>query len=187
MVSALAAFALHRHQPPADAHEIARVAAASRRTEAFFAHDELCAVKYRALRHADNEGVRSLSFGCGAPATLRIMKIGSNVPPDSAVEAAIAHVLEAERAARAAIAQAQADGTALVTEARERARAVGERTERRMQRVRAAYDATTKSKLAAIAAEAAAIDHRDVATAADDARLVAAVAALAARLTGGMP
>jgi vacuolar-type H+-ATPase subunit H len=125
----------------------------------------------------------ALARGHGLP----IMNTRSNVSPDDAVEAAIAHVLQAERAARDAIAQAQAEASAIVTEARERARSLAERTERRMRDVRAAFEATTDARLADIAAAAAAIERRDAETTVDHARSSAAVAALAARLTGAEP
>ena len=104
---------------------------------------------------------------------------------DAAVEAAIAQVLASERAARDAVAQASADAVAIADKARERARAIAQRTERRMQHVREAYEAATQAKLAEIAAAAEGVDHRATVASVDRDRLVAAVAALAATLTGG--
>ena len=114
----------------------------------------------------------------------RIVSARQNAHSDAAVEAAIARVLAAERAARDALAQARVDAAAITDAARERARAFGERTERRMQRVRNAYDAATEAGLADIAADAARIEESERQTSADRMKLVAAVGALAALLTG---
>jgi hypothetical protein len=102
---------------------------------------------------------------------------------DPAVEAAIAKVLAAERAAGDAVAQAKTDAAAIGDQARERARAIAQRAERRMERVRTAFETATRDALADIAAAVEVTDHRELATAADRERIAAAVAALAARLT----
>lgn len=104
---------------------------------------------------------------------------------DAAVEAAIAKVLAAERAAGDTVARANTDAAAIADRARERARAIAQRTERRMERVRAAFDAATRAALADIATAVEITDHRELATSTDRSRLVAAVAALASTLTGG--
>ena len=56
-----------------------------------------------------------------------------------------------------------------------------------MQRARTAYEVATQASLAEIAASAADIERRDAPTATDRDRLLEAVTALAARLTGGPP
>lgn len=104
---------------------------------------------------------------------------------DAIVEEAIARVLAAERAARESIAQAHADASAIAEAAAERARTILARTERRMQRVRAAYDAATQAQLAEISAAATTVVRREETTPADRACLALAVAALAEQLSGG--
>lgn len=108
-------------------------------------------------------------------------------PVDAAVEAAIAELLAAERSAREAVSRSHAEAAALADAARECARAIAQRAERRMQRARAEYDAATQVSLAEVAASAADIETRNAPTATDRDRLLEAIAALAARLTGGPP
>lgn len=107
--------------------------------------------------------------------------------PDNAVEAAIARVLDAEHAARDAVRGAEQEAVETNEAARATARAVAERTERRIGRVRAAFESRTAAEVAAI--DAAAMEAGARHELADDEllRLDAAVAALAARLAGGEP
>jgi hypothetical protein len=105
-------------------------------------------------------------------------------PLESAVEAAIGSVLAAERAASDAVADAQRKAVTVDEAARERVQAITSRTERRMQRVRAAFEDMTRSAVGAIASEASLYDHGEP-DAADRRAVADAVAALAAKLTGG--
>jgi hypothetical protein len=104
--------------------------------------------------------------------------------PDAAVDAAIARVLDAEHKARDAVRDGEAEAAAMIELARASARALGERTERRIRGVRAAFEARTSATVAALVAEADAAGAAHELTAADLVRLDAAVAALAALLTG---
>ncbi len=112
------------------------------------------------------------------------MSAKPTVESDTAVEEAIAQVLAAERAAADSVAQANRDGAAIADQARERARAIAQRTEGRMERVRAAFEAATQAQLADIAVAVEVIDDRAPPTPGDRDRLAAAVTALAATLTG---
>jgi len=105
--------------------------------------------------------------------------------PTDIAEAAIARVLDAERASRDAIARARSDAAAIAENARIAARALQERTERRVSAIRVAFDRHTASTLAALDAEAAALATGHVLSAEEEARLERAVAALAVDLTGG--
>ncbi|HTP45680.1 MAG TPA: hypothetical protein VMQ50_01990 [Casimicrobiaceae bacterium] len=105
--------------------------------------------------------------------------------PDTAVEAAIARILDAERAARETVSRAQAEAAAITDAARARARATAQRTEQRLRRVQAAYEGATQAQLDQLAAAKTAVGSRDAPTAVDRDRLAGAVVALAARLTGG--
>jgi hypothetical protein len=114
------------------------------------------------------------------------------VKPDSAARAeeraavdAIARVLDAERAARERVAQAEREAAAGEEVARAEARAIAERTERRLASVRAAFAARTARAVAAAAEAMAGFDAPHPLTA-DDATLARmAAAALAAELTAG--
>jgi hypothetical protein len=103
--------------------------------------------------------------------------------PDPAVDA-IGRVLHAEQQARVAIAQAQAEAGHVTERARAAARALNDRTERRMRRIVAAFEAASAARLAEIAAEAAAVARPHVLDGDELAALDSAVRALAARLTG---
>ena len=113
--------------------------------------------------------------------------ITDRLPPNDAVEAAIVRVLDAEHAARQAIAATEQAAVATIEEARAAARAVALRTEARIRAVRSAFERRTAAEVAALdaAAAEAALPH-----ALDGdllARIDAAVAALAARLAGPAP
>ncbi len=102
-------------------------------------------------------------------------------PATSAVEAAIARVLGAESAARGVIAQAERDAVTSVEAARVKAQEIAARAEARIRKAGDAYERETAGRLAAIAESARVADDP---LAVDEVRLAAAVAALAARLTG---
>jgi len=95
----------------------------------------------------------------------------------------MARVLQAERDAREAIAQARDAATHIAEAARAQARAVAERRRDRLARVHAQVDRQLHDRLAAIAAEAQALPVHDDPEAAALARLERAVDALAAALT----
>jgi hypothetical protein len=108
-------------------------------------------------------------------------------PAETAVEAAITRVLSAERDAREAVAQATRDAAAMSENARGAARALAERTERRIGTVRAAFEAVVAADVAAIDADATAQDASQPLSADDLHRLERAIAALAAELTATLP
>jgi hypothetical protein len=113
------------------------------------------------------------------------MPSGASLPPDGAVEAAIARVLEAERAAREAVTAAEREAARLDEEARGRARAIGERCERRIRSVLAVHDAHVTERVAALEAAGATLGRPHTPDAAEMARVARAVAALADELIGG--
>lgn len=104
---------------------------------------------------------------------------------DGAVEAAIARVLDAERASRLAVAAAETEAAAAVEAARATVRAIALRTEARIRGVRAAFERSTAREVAALDATAAEAAQARPLDADDEARLAAATSALAVRLTGG--
>jgi hypothetical protein len=106
------------------------------------------------------------------------------VSPDDAVEAAIARVLDAEHAARDAVRDAEQEAAAMTEAARAAARALADRTERRIGVSRARFERTITARAAALDAAAAEALVRHDPTPDELARLDAAVAVLAARLTG---
>jgi hypothetical protein len=113
-----------------------------------------------------------------------VTTITDRLPPHDAVEAAIVRVLDAEHAARLAVAATERAAGATIEEARAAARAVALRTEVRLRAVRSAFERRTATEVAALdalAAEAALPHGLDADLLA---RIDAAVAALAARLTG---
>lgn len=99
------------------------------------------------------------------------------------VEAAISRVLDAEQAARASVAQAQADAAALTEDARAAVRALDARMERRLAKVRAAFAARTDAAVAALDAQSLAPESIVPLTADDLAALRRALATVAADLT----
>ena len=105
-------------------------------------------------------------------------------PATSAVEATIARILEAECAAREAIAQAERNASASVEAARADAQGVSTRAEARVRRAGDAYERETAARLTAIADDPTEAGDQRASTF-DEAHLADAVAALAARLTGG--
>jgi hypothetical protein len=113
------------------------------------------------------------------------MSSGESLPENETVERAIARVLEVERFARVAIADARREGAEMNERARATTRAIAERTERRIGRVRARFEQRIAAEVAALETAAAALDTRYEPNAADRACLGRAVATLAAELTGG--
>ena len=109
---------------------------------------------------------------------------GASLPPDSTIDAAIARVLEAERAAHVAVADAEREAARIDEEARARARAIGERCERRIRSVLAVHDAHVAVRIAALEAEAAALGRPHVPDAPELGRVARAVDALAGELIG---
>jgi cysteine sulfinate desulfinase/cysteine desulfurase-like protein len=109
------------------------------------------------------------------------------VRPGNEVEAAIARVLDAEHAARMAVDAAGATAAALTEAARASVRALSDRTERRIRRVRTAFEERTAAVVTALEEAAAEAVLRHDLSPGEFAQLDAAVAALAARLTRGMP
>lgn len=105
--------------------------------------------------------------------------------PDAKVELAISQVLDAEVKARDAVRDAEAQAVAMIEVARTSGRAIAERTERRIRRFRAAFEAQASDAVARIAAEADAANAQHEFTASDLAQIDAAVAVLAESLTGG--
>jgi len=109
------------------------------------------------------------------------------LPAHDSVEAAIARVLDAEHAAREAVTEAGDTAAAMIEAARAEGRAITERTERRIRAVRATFEARTGADVAALDAVAIDAGVRHELTQDEIARVDAAVAALAARLTQGSP
>jgi hypothetical protein len=125
-----------------------------------------------------------LGFGTRTTAAAAAMT-RDRVTPDDAVEAAIARVLDAEHEARDAVRDAGDAAAAQVEHARAVARAIAERAERRIGAVRARFERKTAAEVAALDAEAADAGTPHELGPDDHARLDAAIAELAARLTGG--
>jgi hypothetical protein len=102
---------------------------------------------------------------------------------DDAVEAAIARVLDAEHRAHDAITGAQEAAAAMIDASRAAARSLAERTERRIGTIRATFERHATAAVAALDATGHDAEARHDLTPQDEARLAAAVDALAAQLT----
>ena len=113
-----------------------------------------------------------------------VAPLNHSAPLDNAVEAAITRVLDAEAAARDAIVHARNEALEIAEQARARARRLALHRDERIRSVRAAFERKVAADVAALEAEAAALDARHDLAPAEIARLERAVAALAARLTG---
>jgi hypothetical protein len=110
----------------------------------------------------------------------------NQVPPlDDAVESAITRVLDAEAAARDAIARARGEALEMAEQARARTRALSLRIDDRIRGIRAAFERKVSAQVAVLEAEAAALEARHDLAPGEIARLEQAVAALAAELAGG--
>lgn len=112
-----------------------------------------------------------------------------HAPPgdERAVEAAMAQVLAAEAAARDAVAQARRDAQLEAESTRAAVRALGERTQRRIRCLRAAFERSTHDELRALQAQAAALQSPHKPAADEAVRIERAVARVAAQLTGAGP
>ena len=102
-------------------------------------------------------------------------------------EAAIARVLAAERDARASIAQAQADVPRIAEAAREAARSLSGRTERRIRCAVAGFERELALRLANIDAQTRDLDVPQPIVDDDRAALQRAVTELARQLIGAPP
>ncbi|HSD53656.1 MAG TPA: hypothetical protein VLC47_05795 [Burkholderiales bacterium] len=103
---------------------------------------------------------------------------------DREVEAAIARVLEAERAARAAVEAAQHEAEAIRADARTRDKRIAERAAARIAAVRAGMAEKRATRLAALETAAVGRDPQAAEDEAAGAHLVDAVAQLADELIG---
>ena len=103
---------------------------------------------------------------------------------DREVETAIARVLEAERAARAAVEGAQREAEAIRADARARDKRIAERAAARIAAVRAGMAEKRATRLAALEAAAVGPDPQAAEDDAARARLADAVARLADELIG---
>jgi SLT domain-containing protein len=109
--------------------------------------------------------------------------IADSRPAPDSVERAIARVLDAERAARDDIRRAEGDAAASIEQARAAARAIAERVERRLRRVRTTFETRAADEVARLDAAALEAAQLHELTPADLDRVDAAIASLAARLT----
>lgn len=109
---------------------------------------------------------------------------GTTSPNDAVADAAIGRVLDAERAAREAVADATREGDRIVDQARATAGAVRLRAERRIRRIRDAFDARAAREIALLDAAAAREAGAHDLDAEDLARLARSIEALCDELTG---
>lgn len=107
---------------------------------------------------------------------------GENPPAD-----AISRVLEAERQAHERVARCEAEAAAHVETARTRVRRVVERTDARVSALRTRVERQVAERVTALRAEAEGIRGQPPEEDVRQAQLEAAVARLAARLTGESP
>ncbi len=101
----------------------------------------------------------------------------------AAADAAIEQVLQAEQAARAAVAQCRTEAEEQLAQARERARRIAERAALRIARVHAFAQARVSSRLNEIERQRADLEASSAAAGADAGHLRAAIERLAAELT----
>jgi hypothetical protein len=113
-----------------------------------------------------------------------VAPVNPQLQSNDAVEAAIAHVLAAERAAHDAVASARRDAAQIAEQARETARRLALRTDLRLHAVRAAFDAGATAEVGALEAQAAALVAAHELTPAEIASVERAVTALARAMTG---
>jgi hypothetical protein len=99
----------------------------------------------------------------------------------------MAQVLSAESAARVTVAAAAVEAQHMAERARAAARGIAERTQRRLHRVRAAFERAADAEVAALHAQGEALRAPRAIGADDLARIDRAVTRLAARLTGAPP
>lgn len=105
----------------------------------------------------------------------------------SATDAAIALVMDAERAAHQSIIEAEAEATAMAERMRVSIRALDERTERRVRAVRAAFEQRTVAAVATLDREDPIVSGGQPLTKTDLALVQSAVDVLARSLTEGAP
>jgi hypothetical protein len=103
---------------------------------------------------------------------------------DKAVEAAMARVLDAERAARAAVEASQREAESIRADARTREKRIAERAAVRIAALRTGTAERRAARLTAIEAEAVGPDPQAAQDEAARARLASAVAQLADELIG---
>ena len=112
---------------------------------------------------------------------------GTTSPNEALSDAAIGRVLDAERAAREAVAEATREADRIVEQAHVTARAVAERAQRRITRIRAAFEAAATREIERLdAADAREEGVRELDDE-DRARLARAIDALCDELTGQVP
>lgn len=104
---------------------------------------------------------------------------------ESATDAAIALVIDAERAAQQSVADAEAEAAAMAERMRVSIRALDERTERRIRAVRAAFEQRTIAAVAMLDREGAIVGGGQPLTETDLALVQSAVDALARSLAEG--
>lgn len=113
------------------------------------------------------------------------MTHADSLQPSEAVEAAIARVLDAERAARDSIGDTQNEAAAKIEAARLAMRGLNDRTERRIRWLRNAFERRIVVDVKALNTHAAALESRHASSSDEIARVERAVRALARELTGG--
>jgi hypothetical protein len=113
------------------------------------------------------------------------MKRDPHPEADSGVDAAIARVLAAESAARASIADVERDCAMRIERARAAARAIDERAEGRIRVARERFEANVAREVDALRLQADSLGGAHALDEADARAIDAAVAKLAAILTGG--
>lgn len=123
---------------------------------------------------------------CSCPSQFNV-SLNQPPSPERAAEAAIAQVLAAERAARDAMAAVHDEAAHIGEQARAQARTLAERTQRRIRRLRAAFERRTDAEVAALRAQADALAAPHEPGSDEAARVDEAVARLAAQLTGAPP
>lgn len=106
-------------------------------------------------------------------------------PTPEAIEACIARVIAAEREAQASIESAQGHAAAAVAQARTKARAIAERAEARLAAARQSVEARVARHQAEADARVRALEESLAPAEADEDRLDAALAQVAASLTVG--
>lgn len=105
----------------------------------------------------------------------------------SVADAAIALVIDAERAAHQSVADAEAEATAIAERMRVSVRALDERTERRVRAIRAVFEQRTIAAVAALDREDPMLSVGQPLTESDLALVQSAVDVLARALTNGAP
>jgi len=115
--------------------------------------------------------------------------VSPNKPPspERAAEAAIAQVLAAERMAREAIAATHVEAAHISESSRARVRDLADRTQRRIRRLRAAFELRADTEVAALRAQADALAAPHELAGGEATRVDGAVSRLAAQLTGAAP